>query len=176
MKPQFTEKEKMLLQARNPRDYIDRSLKCKVSPGRKAFVTRHWLEKTKYTIDDIKYARNRHPYWKSKKMEGTAERNAMRTVEHNYSKGENIIWDEDLVREFIDKNKKDKSGNYLNKDWELARGFKCTIPAIQHMRRKYNMAVKIMVAAGEKNSIKKLTDYLMMGESALRRMKKKSRR
>ena len=166
----------MLLKARNPKDYNEKSLRYGITPGRKAFVTRHWLEKTKFTIDDIKYARNRHPYWKSKKMEGTAERNAIRTKEHNYSQGDNITWDKKLINRFIEKNKKDKSGKYLNKDWELARDFECTIPAIQHMRRKYNMAIKIIAASQGKLTSKKLMDYLMMGESTLRSMKKKKRR
>ncbi|HOW81352.1 MAG TPA: hypothetical protein PK573_02225 [Spirochaetota bacterium] len=176
MKPNFTEQEKNLLKAKNPRDYIDKSLKNKISPGRKAFVTRHWLDKTRYTIDDIKYARNRHPYWKAKKMEGTAERNAIRTKEHDYSKGDNIIWDEKLVHKFIERNKKDKQGKYIIKDWELAKEFRCTIPAIQHMRRKYNMAVRLIASSSGSITAKKLMEYLMLGESMLRNMQKKKRR
>lgn len=176
MKLNFTEQEKNLLKAKNPKEYIDKSLKNRISPGRKAFVTRHWLEKTRYTIDDIKYARNRHPYWKAKKMEGTAERNAVRTQEHDYSSGDNIVWDEKLVQKFVDKNKKDKLGRYVIKDWELARDFKCTIPAIQHMRRKYNMAMKILSSSKTNPTSKKLMEYLMLGESTLRSMVNKKRR
>jgi len=173
MNDEFTKEEKMLLKARTPKDYIDKSLKCKISPGRKAFVTRHWLDKKSYTIEDIKYARNRHPYWKGKKMEGTAERNAMRTQEHNYSSGNNLFWDEELIKTFITANKKDKKGNYINKDWELARDFECTIPAIQHMRRKYNMAVKIITSSKGTVTTKRLIDHLMLGESVLRKMCKR---
>jgi hypothetical protein len=176
MKLNFTEQEKNLLKAKNPKEYIDKSLKNRISPGRKAYVTRHWLEKTRFTIDDIKYARNRHPYWKAKKMEGTAERNAVRTKEHDYSKGDNIIWDDKLVHRFVEMNKKDKLGRYVTKDWELARDFKCTIPAIQHMRRKYNMTVRILSSSKTGITTKKLMEYLMLGESTLRNMAKKKRR
>jgi hypothetical protein len=173
MNTEFSKKEKILLTARNPKEYIDRSLKSNISPGRKAFITRRWLEKKRYTIEDIKYARNRHPFWKGKKMEGTAERNAARTIEHNYGTGKNILWDDDLILEFIEANKKDKNGNYLKRDWELAKEFKCTIPAIQHMRRKFNMAVKIITVSSGNITKKRLLDHLKYGESTLRKMKKK---
>lgn len=176
MNDEFTRDEKKLLKARTPRDYIDKSLKFDISPGRKAFVTRHWLNTSKFTIDDIKYARNRHPYWKAKKMEGTAERNALRTQQHNYNIGGNIIWDEELIKDFITSNKKDKKGNYINKDWELARDFECTIPAIQHMRRKFNMAIKLLASSREKITTKKLVNLLLMGEGQLRRLCKKKQK
>lgn len=176
MDTDFTKKEKLLLAAKSPREYIDKSLRSDISPGRKAFITRHWLEKKKYTIEDIKYARNRHPYWKEKKMEGTAERNVARAREHNYGNGNNIIWDDGLIMDFISANKKDNTGNYINKDWELAKEFECTIPAIQHMRRKFNMAEKIIMVASGKITVKRLLDYLKYGEGALRKMMKKNKK
>ena len=135
MNTELTKNDKMLLTAKNPKEYIERSLKSNITPGRKAFITRHWLEKKKYTIEDIKYARNRHPYWKEKKMEGTAERNAARSIEHNYGTGNNILWDDSLILEFMEANKKDKMGNYINRDWELAKQ-----TPTQNLRYKMKMA------------------------------------
>ncbi len=170
MNPEFTKEEKKLFNSRDPKDYINKSLKLEIPPGRKAFVTRHWLGKTGYNADDLEYFRNRHPYWKSKKMQGTVERNILRSKEHNYGDGKRKEWDETLIKEFISLNKKDKTRNYTHKDWELARHFKCTIAAIQHMRRKYNMAETIIASQGKMTS-KKLVSYLMLGEGTLRRMK-----
>ncbi len=170
IKPAFTKEEQKLLKAKSPDMYIDKSLKSNISPGRKAYVTKFWLEKTGYTANDLAYSRNRHPYWKAKKMEGTPERNAMRASIHNYGDGNNINWTDSLIKEFIQMNKKDKKGYYQHKDWQLAKHFKCTIAAIQHMRRKANMADKIMDAQKEKMTPKKLLNYLQLGEGTLRKM------
>lgn len=173
MKDDFTKEERDLLKARTPKAYIDKSLKTNISSGRKAYITKIWLEKTGNTAEDIKYQRNRHPYWKAKKMEGTAERNAVRVEEHDYSKGKDIEWDDKLIKQFIDLNKKDKSGKYVHKDWELAKKFKCTIPVIQHMRRKFNMTVKIIDKKFGRQTPKRVFELMRMGENTLRKMTKK---
>ena len=175
MKEELNKEEKALLKAKTPKAYIDKSLKTDISSGRKAFITKLWLEKTGFTSDDIKYHRNRHPYWKEKKMEGTAERNSIRVQEHDYSKGKPLEWNIDKIKKFIDLNKKDKSNNYVHKDWELAKKFKCTIPVIQHMRRKYNMAIKIIDKKFGKLTAKRLLDYMKMGENTLRKLKKQEK-
>lgn len=174
MNETLSKDEKYLFQARTPMDYIDRSLKSrKIPSGRKAMVTRHWLEKTGFTIDDIKKARNRHPYWKKKKMAGTAQRNAQRFEEHDYSTGVNIIWSDALVDEFLRSNVKGKDGAYQYKDWELAKHFKCSIAAIQHMRRKYNMAVRIIGKKSGGVTQKRIKEYIQQSENILRRTMKK---
>ena len=173
MNPNFTKEEKKLFRSKDPKDYIKKSLECKISPGRKAYITRHWLEKTGYDSSELEYYRNRHPYWKAKKMEGTAERNILRFEEHNYGDGTKKVWDIELIQEFIDMNKKDKKGKYIYKDWELAKHFKCTIAAIQHMRRKYNMSLKIITKQLGKVTDKRLLDHLKLGEGTLANMVKK---
>ena len=176
MKTTFTKEEMQLLKSKSPDAYIDKSLKSDISPGRKAFVTKFWLQKTGYSAGDLAYSRNRHPYWKAKKMEGTPERNAIRSSMHNYGDGNNIEWSEDLIAQFIDMNKKGKNGKYVHKDWELARDFRCTIAAIQHMRRKANMADKLFAAEGKKPTEKRLLVLLKMGEGTLRAMVRSSRK
>ena len=170
MKTLFTKEEMQLLKAKSPDAYIDKSLKSEISPGRKAFVTKFWLQQTGYNSGDLANSRNRHPYCKAKKMEGTPERNAIRSSTHNYGDGNNIEWDEKLINRFIDMNKKEKNGKYIYKDWQLAKEFKCTIAAIQHMRRKANMAEKILSTESKKSTDKRLLPLLKMGEGTLRAM------
>jgi hypothetical protein len=176
MKETLSKAEKELLQSRNPNEYIDRSVKSRLASGRKAMITRIWMDKKGYTIDDIKFARNRHPYWKKKKMDGTAERNQQRFENHDYSKGVSLVWNDKLIDEFISLNAKDKSGVYLKKDWELAKKFKCTIASIQHMRRKSNMASRIIEREGGKGTQKKMRDLISMSESVLRAMNGRKRK
>ncbi len=176
MEPEFNADEKKLYLAKTPEEYIERSLALDIPAGRKAYVTRYWLKKTGYTSEDIKYARNRNPYWKSRKMEGTAERNLARSIEHNYGDGNNLEWKREQILDFIKRNKKKKNGRYEYKDWELARHFKCTIPTIQHMRRKTNMAGKIISATLGNVTEKRLLNHLQMGEGTLRKMMKQADR
>lgn len=175
MKHEFTAEERKLLNAKNPKEYIDLSLKSKLSSGRKAAITRYWLEKKKYTVEDIQYARNRHPYWKLRKMEGTAKRNQVRFLDHDYSSGVNIVWNTHRIEQFINSNKKDKKGNYIYKDWELAKHFKCSIAAVQHLRRKYNMSIRIIQGRKETITMKRLVESMIKGENILRAMKKKKK-
>jgi len=169
----FSAAEKKLLQSKTPMAYIDNSLKCEMSSGRKAAITRIWLEKTGYTGDEIKHARNRHPYWKEKKLRGAPLRNEMRSSEHDYSDGTKLEWDVDMIRAFISANEKNGAGRYVHKGWELAKRFETTIPGIQHMRRKYNMAVKIAEKRFGRVTEKRIMDYLKLSENILRRESKK---
>ncbi|MCU0845023.1 MAG: hypothetical protein MUC76_08880 [Spirochaetes bacterium] len=170
MKPDLSKEELKLFSSKTPDDFIDRSLKVDIPRGRKAFIARLWLEKTGYESSDIEYARNRHPYWKARKGEGGAERVLQRLHEHDYSTGESVEWTEKRIQKFIELNAKDKNGKYITRDWELAKRFKCSIATIQHMRRKYNMTTKIIIAGKGKVTAKKLLEYLQMGEGMLREM------
>jgi hypothetical protein len=176
MKDIFSREEQKLLAARTPGAYIDLSLKSRIPPGRKAAVTRYWLEKKGFTVDDIKRARNRNPYWKKRKMTGTAERNTARFEAHDYSEGLEMRWTDDRIVDFIQSNRKDRSGKYVYRDWELAKHFRCTIAAIQHMRRKYNMAVKILGSKPGSVTERKLLDHMRTGEDALRGQAKSMRK
>lgn len=161
--------ELMLLNSRNPGEYIENSIRCKLPSGRKAAITKQWLEKRKkYTIDDIKYARNRHPYWKEKKMEGSLERNLQRQQEHNYSYRGEIEWNEKTIKKFLDLNRKDGSGKYVTRDYQLAEKFSTTIPAIQHYRRKFNIVMKMFEKMNQKPTEKRILDYIGKSEKILR--------
>ncbi len=165
----MNKEENKLFNSKTPEEYIENSLRSRLSPGKKASITRLWLNKNaKYTIDDIKYARNRHPHWKKKKMDGSLERNQQRQLTHNYSRGGDIVWNVKLIKKFISLNGKDASGKYVNRDHQLAKKFNTTIPAIQHYRRKYNLTLKILAKAGLKPSEGRLLEYISMSEKALR--------
>ncbi|TAL32373.1 MAG: hypothetical protein EPN93_16280 [Spirochaetes bacterium] len=166
--------ELKLLQSKNPEQYIENSIKSKLPSGRKAYMARLWMDKTGYSVEDIQRARNRNPYWKEKKMNGSPERNYQRRIDHDYSRGRTgaAVWDEETIKEFIALNKKDKAGRYIRKDFELAKHFKSTIAAIQHYRRKHNMTIRILDASRETPSVKKVYDYICMSEQILRTMLK----
>jgi hypothetical protein len=164
----MTKTETTILESKNPQDYIDRSLKARLSPAAKAKLARIWMESTGYSKDDILRARNRHPYWKKKKMEGSAERTKKRLAAHDYSGGSSVQWDERLVSEFLGLNKKASDGRYEYKDWQLAEHFGATIPSIQYMRRKLSKVSEIL---GAKAGKPKVVEYLLRAESVLSRGK-----
>jgi len=158
----------MILESKSPTDYIDRSLKARISPAAKAKLARLWMESTGYTKDDILRARNRHPYWKRKKMEGSAERTRKRLAEHDYSSGSSVQWDSKLVADFLELNRRGDDGRYEWKDWQLAEHFGATIPSIQYMRRKLS---KVQSLVGNRAPQGKVVDYLLRAESVLARGK-----
>ena len=164
----MTKTETAILESRTPEDYIDRSLKARLPPAAKAKLARHWMEATGYSKEDILRARNRHPYWKRKKMEGSAERTRKRLASHDYSGGSSVRWDRALVAEFLSLNRKGPDGRYLRKDWQLAERFSATIPSIQYMRRKLS---KVEDLLGSKAPQAKVVDYLLRAESVLSRGK-----
>src|SRR5208337_810850 len=108
----------------------------------------------------------RHPYWKRKKMEGSAERTRKRLAAHDYSGGVSVRWDQALVTEFLGLNRKDSDGRYEQKDWQLAERFGATIPSIQYMRRKLSRVESLL---GARASQGKMVEYLLRAESVLSR-------
>jgi hypothetical protein len=164
----MTKTETGILESKTPEDYIDRSLKARLPPAAKAKLARHWMEATGYTKEDILRARNRHPYWKRKKMEGSADRTRRRLAAHDYSSGASVQWDQNLVTEFLGLNRKGVDGHYEQKDWQLAERFGATIPSIQYMRRKLS---KVESLLGTRASQGKVVEYLLRAESVLSRGK-----
>jgi hypothetical protein len=164
----MTKTEAAILESKTPADYIDRSLKARLPPAAKAKLARHWMEATGYTKEDILRARNRHPYWKRKKMEGSAERTRRRLAAHDYSGGSSVQWDQGLVTKFLGLNRKGSDGRYEQKDWQLAERFGATIPSIQYMRRKLS---KVESLLGSRASQGKVVEYLLRAESVLSRGK-----
>jgi hypothetical protein len=164
----MTKTESAILESKTPEDYIDRSLKARLTPAAKAKLARRWMEATGYSKEDILRARNRHPYWKRKKMEGSADRTRKRLAAHDYSGGAQVQWDAALVGQFLGLNRKGTDGRYEHKDWQLAERFGATIPSIQYMRRKLS---KVESLLGPRASSSKVVQYLLRAESVLSRGK-----
>lgn len=162
----MTKAETAILGAKNPAEYIEASLKSRLSPAAKAKLAKTWMEKTGYSREDILYARNRHPYWRKKKMEGSVERTRRRLAAHDYSTGDARPWTRGRVEEFLSLNAKGKDGRYERKDWQLAERFGASIPSIQYMRRKCR---KVEDLLGSRASHAKVVDYLLCAESVLSR-------
>ena len=162
----MTKAESAILEARDPAAYIEASLKARLAPAGKARLARIWMEKTGYGKDDILHARNRHPYWKKKKMEGSAERTRSRLSAHDYSRGGSIDWTADKVSRFLELNGTDREGRYEHRDWEIAESFGASIPSIQYMRRKYRRALEML---GERAPRSRLVEYLGYAESVLQK-------
>ncbi len=157
--------EQNILASRTPEAYVDSSLKSNLSPARKAALAREWMRKTGFTRQDILYARNRHPHWKMKKMENSAERAQRRLELHDYSRGKAVTWTAELVERFLDLSASDGDGHYEHRDCDLARLFKTTIPSIQYMRRKLKLVRAIL---GARASKAKLVEYLGRSEALLK--------
>jgi len=140
MRMRYTEED--ILKAKTPMEYIERSLYSKVSHGQKTVISKIWQKRTGYVVQDIKYARNRHPYWKGKKLEGNTERTRVRMKKHHYKDTPKAIWPLSEIKKFLKLNQK-KDGVYVYKDWEIARISESTIASVQAWRRKVNLIHKL---------------------------------
>jgi len=156
--------EKSILESRTPEEYVERSLRSKLLPAEKAALARLWMDETGFTKADILYARNRNPFWKKKKMEGAGERTRRRLDMHDYSRGLTVQWTREKLQEFLELNKKESSGRYLYKDWELASHFDTSIPSIQYLRRKY---LRVRELLGPRARKEKIVEYMGSSEIVL---------
>jgi hypothetical protein len=153
-----------LLSAKTPEQYISFSINSKLPPGKKATITSEWLAKTNFTYEDIAYARNRDPYWRKKKSLGSKQRNLKRIQEFNFKKpGANPkkTWSIKEIEELFDLDK-------TLVDRDLAKKFKTSLPAINHIRRKFKMVREIFELKKEKGNKKKIVAYSMKSEKLLR--------
>ncbi|MFH0974553.1 MAG: hypothetical protein V1874_02080 [Spirochaetota bacterium] len=171
MSHDFTKDEKKLLNLKTCEEYVDRAIKIKISPGRKAYISRLWLEKTGYESSDLRYARVHHLYWRKKKITGTLERTIIRLKKHDYKTGIKKTWNHYRMELFVNMNIRKDSGKYVYKDWELAKCFSCSIATIQHLRRKYNIVEKIVNIQNKINH-NTFIDYMLTSEHHLRTIKK----
>jgi hypothetical protein len=165
--------EKQILNSKTPEEYIDRTLHSNISRGRKTVLCKQWKEKTGFTTEDIQRARNRHPYWKTKKMAGWQDRNYKRWSDHDYreTNRSNVSpFSNEQIIQFYELNKKDKRGRYLHKDWEVAKEMKITIPAVQHWRRKLILVYKILELEQKSATKKNVVKYLHNHENGLRKI------
>jgi len=159
---------KKLISAKNPADYIEKSLSVKLSVPQKGYITRLWLDKTGYTVKDIEYARNRNPYWKKMKSEGSLERNEKRFKMHDYRDKKHkktsapVEWNDANIKTFLE-----MTGKMT--DWQLAEHFSTTIPAINHLRRKYNTATRLVTALGKAANAKTLIPIMRSSEGVIKR-------
>ena len=80
-----------LINCKTPAEYIDKCIKSSLTRYEKSVDTREWSKLNGFTVDDIKYARHRHPYWKKKKHHGAQERNLIRFEKYDYSDPEYVI-------------------------------------------------------------------------------------
>lgn len=166
---------KQILNSKNPDEYVERTLNSDLTRGEKISLAREWQKLSGFTGEDIKAAREQHPYYKEKRREGSSQRIAERISQHNYSKTKSTRTKEysaDEISIFLDLNKKDKKGRYIHRDWEIAKEMKTTIPAVQHWRRKYNLIVKIAEKEGTKVTKAFVKKMMKNHEKGLRKMYK----
>lgn len=158
-----------LLKADSPEKYIDLATKSSLKSSLKGIVTRHWLKQRNFSVRDLTYARNRHPHWKSKKQINHAERTRQRFQSFNYSQGQAKNWTAEELRRFLELNEQAS-------DRELAEKFQRSIPSVQGIRRRINLAKKILTLKGIKRIQKKsLRKYIIMDEKILRRIFKETK-
>ncbi len=156
---------KTLVSSSDPAEYIDLSLTLPLTAYEKSLAAREWMKKTGFTLKDIQYARNRHPYWKKRKCAGAGIRSRRRNAQ--FSKNTKTRLTEKEIIEFVNLNKKDKNGNYLKKDFELARHFKLSIYGVQHLRRKLNKIHRIFDLMKVKPEKKIIFEYMGYSEKRL---------
>ncbi len=156
---------KKLISSSDPTEYIDLSLTLPLSAYEKSLAAREWMKETGYTLKDIQYARNRHPYWKKRKCAGAGIRSRRRNAQ--YTKNTKTRLGEKEIIEFVELNKKDRSGQYMKKDYELARHFKLSIYGVQHLRRKLNKIYRIFNLMKVKPEKKIIFEYMAYSEKRL---------
>ncbi len=157
-----------LMKAKDPSIYVDRSVKSGLTPGEKMRATRQWLSLNGFSIKDIEYARNRHPYWKSVKRKNHNERTKRRFDEFNFSNGNSRRWTSRELGDFL-------KMTDSTSDRELARHFERSIPSIQGIRRRLNLGRRILLARGTRKIRKEsLVKFLITDEEKLRRMLKEA--
>lgn len=157
-----------LMRAKDPNEYIKRCILSSVPRGKKAVITHEWLVKTGYSIDDIAKARSMNPYWKKRRLKGNVERTKARIKEYDFSVSKQTGWNEDLIIKFVLKNERNEDGSYKIPDYQLAKYFQTTIPAIQYMRRKHNLMLKVM----EYTSEYKIIELMEKSENAIKHILK----
>ena len=153
-----------LLSAKTPEQYIAISINSKLPPGKKATITSEWLAKTNFTYEDISYARNRDPYWRKKKSLGSKQRNLKRINDFNFKKPGSTpkkTWSIAEIDAIFELDKK-------LVDRDLAKKFKTSLPAINHIRRKFKMVREIFEIKNQKGNKTKIVAYSMKSEKLLR--------
>ncbi len=163
--PENKKQIKKILQSKDPQSYIDQSVKSALPGHIKGKITKIWLKQNPFTSKDIEYARNRHPYWKQKKQMNHQQRTKQRFEDFNFSSGkEKKSWSAEELIDFVELNS-------VKTDRELAQHFSRSIPSIQGIRRRINLANKILQKSKIKRINKKmLHKYIVKDEKVLRKI------
>ena len=99
---------------------------------------------------------------------GSILRNTARFEEHNYKKStKSISWTEKRLKDFLDMHES-------MIDWQLAKKFKTTIPSIQGVRRKINLAKRILEDKSKRPTKPAILKLIVQAESVLRNMIKEN--
>lgn len=163
---------KQILNAKTPMEFIHRCIYTNISTGEKHRVSQEWRNRTGHTVRDIMYARHRHPYWKIKKHVGHKERYVERIIKYNYfeASGRKRFkrWSDTELLEFINMNKLDKDGKYINPDRSLAEYFGTSIPSIQYLRRKLSCSLTILKKRNKTFTDKSILNLIKEPEDDLR--------
>jgi len=163
----YRQQKERIMSAVTPGEYVDL---CFLSSLRKQDlmrITHEWLQLKGYTIKDINSARNRHYYWKMRKSLNSLERSKIRNARFA---GQNTHWSEEMLLKFIDMNLKKDNGRYQVKDVELAEIFRCSIYAVQGLRRKLNIIERMQLNAGKKFYKKTTAKFMKKTEKELRNL------
>lgn len=133
------ENREYLMASNTPMEYIDRSLELGFKWGDKHIVTKEWLEKMGFTVKDLEYARNRHPYWKQIKQKHGIERNRKMLDEcsvNNLNSFEK--WNDYELLILVEDTVSGETAQFISK--KLGR----TMSSIQHKRQALKAAKKIL--------------------------------
>ena len=161
--------KKQILNSKTPAIYIDRCVNSTCMA--KGCIAKEWMKRTGYTIEDIKYARHRHPYWKKMKNKNYSTRNKIRWLKYNYVKDhKRYKWNIENIEFFIlvDGMNKQLRDCYEYKDKKLAKMLQTTIPSIQYLRRKRNLVEAILKKQGKRLTFKRIIDLIIRDELYLR--------
>ncbi|MBN1971216.1 MAG: hypothetical protein JXR48_05270 [Candidatus Delongbacteria bacterium] len=159
---------KELLEKPTPEEYVEMYLTSNLSRSQKQESTSMWLKAhPEFTYKDVDKARSRHPVWRNlRRTEDPKQikrRTKRRFKKNDYSGGVHKKWTSDVLMEFLELNDK-------LIDRELAKHFRSSIPAVQSIRRRINLAKKILVIDGKNNpELKDVHELIISDEFVLRR-------
>lgn len=134
----YKERQK-LLSAKNLDEFVKLYIKSTLNGSTKGYLAKLWAQSNGRNPKEIETAKNKHPLWKEYRKEKYGHLAKERNARHDYREpGTRQKWDYEKLKKFYTKN---AAGT---RDIELAQEFKTTFPVVYHLRRKINMAVKIL--------------------------------
>jgi hypothetical protein len=159
------EKERLkLLSSPNVKTYLELLAKSTLPRGYKGSVTKEWLQKHGMSIHELNFHKRQHPYWKRQRTQSSLVRQLERQKQYNFKKEESarMVWNPKKLEKFIELNSK-------LVDWQLAKKFKTSLPAINHIRRKIKYAHAILEKTKKEIRPKDLIFYIVRSERVLKK-------